>query len=1181
MTNNRKHVRVSYEKQVELIADGQTLVGKAIDISNSGIRVIVNVPISHLAVHKIAFMLPLTSDAVHIPCKIVRSNKSESEDDEHVLGIEFSYQTETQMILIDNFIRNMKNILIKNESESSELRAIPRISCNLTGISCENSGVSIASIDNISTEGCLISYEGSLNAHDVIALSITLPGDRRRIAATGTITYVIYNYYGGMNRAGIFFSGISDIDSIRIRNFIMKSAASDAIKTIHERRNENLTGNENLIRDPEKIAGLFRLLKKESRSINVLFAKSIIMYVLAMKNIDARYTSFSTSSQKDINDLDLKKHHTVYFSFYLHGSSYFFISYIVEAADTRLIFSFPEFLHQSDKRSYERKYLSEGIDVSLELDELPSAKFQGKVVNVSRRGFLCNVMLKTPEQDLLKLGQSVSYFFNRDMGLDTFGEIRHIKKDRTADGKTLLQLGIEAGIRRKDNVFKRYGQARWNKGNGAQINKSASNGTAIMSDVVRYKNRHGKEIVALLNRTGVNDRVPVIILPPAFGKKKETLSPLVVTLLENFGRFGKDLVTIRYDGINRPGESYKDEMCPKRGYEMLHYRISHGLDDLEATMEYIYNNAVFKPSAVIVVAFSMSALDARKLAVKDKRVSYLVNVMGVTCARSSFSIITGGVDIIDNARNGIQNGLSGVMGHILDLDIVAKDLIHKRYAYLADARHDMSRITIPVSWIYGKYDRWVIDREIKDLMSVRAKGHREVIEIPTGHNLRSSEDAIKTFKIVTRMIFRNLHCKNIRPAEPDRTRLVNLITFERERLYQPEDVNIREYWKDYLIGENRNSVGYDFYKNFDEFREFLSVQGALVDLQNGEVMADMGCGTGIFMERMLIDRAEQGIDLSQARLVQVDLVSEALARTREKYSLIQRIYGSAVPRTVDFIQMDLEPNRLLPVRRFLDNPALNYDYLKNRIEGLKNATIDSLMARDSDQLRSIMRGAHIGESELLFLKNSFNEDDYRAIIDVNRAARFLSKDLVRQDLAGYASDCDRPLQKSAYNRLMTDEISFSDLKFGHKGAALNLSFRDNMFNKIAASLLISYLFNPDEIVNEFYRILRPDGRLLVSSMRPDSDISLIFTNYIDKVWKEFSANMTEEDREKNLMGARTMLNEAASLMELEEDGHFRFYSGDELADMLCKAGFVDIAETESLGNPPQVAIVTGIKPGTS
>lgn len=58
-----------------------------------------------------------------------------------------------------------------------------------------------------------------------------------------------------------------------------------------------------------------------------------------------------------------------------------------------------------------------------------------------------------------------------------------------------------------------------------------------------------------------------------------------------------------------------------------------------------------------------------------------------------------------------------------------------------------------------------------------------------------------------------------------------------------------------------------------------------------------------------------------------------------------------------------------------------------------------------------------------------------------------------------------------------------------------------------------------------------------------------------------------------------MLNEAAALFQLEEDGYFRFYSGDELAAMLSAAGFVNIDVHYSLGDPPQAAMATGKKPG--
>ncbi len=108
-------------------------------------------------------------------------------------------------------------------------------------------------------------------------------------------------------------------------------------------------------------------------------------------------------------------------------------------------------------------------------------------------------------------------------------------------------------------------------------------------------------------------------------------------------------------------------------------------------------------------------------------------------------------------------------------------------------------------------------------------------------------------------------------------------------------------------------------------------------------------------------------------------------------------------------------------------------------------------------------------------------------------------------------------------------------------------------------------------------MLKPGGRLLISSMKPDSDISLIFTDYVTKV-REFNLADTEiKDQEMNLTAARAMLNEAAGLFELEEDGYFRFHSENELVAMLESAGFKNIKVTSSLGKPEQVFIITGEK----
>jgi SAM-dependent methyltransferase len=226
----------------------------------------------------------------------------------------------------------------------------------------------------------------------------------------------------------------------------------------------------------------------------------------------------------------------------------------------------------------------------------------------------------------------------------------------------------------------------------------------------------------------------------------------------------------------------------------------------------------------------------------------------------------------------------------------------------------------------------------------------------------------------------------------------------------------------------------------------------------------------------------------------------------------------------------------------------------------------------------VMRGAVITKELDSYLKKSFTDEDYAVIVDFNRAARFIAGALTYEDLNVVSVLDGSTLQPDYFRNIRATDINIQELDFGDSGLNFQLDFRKESFDKITASLLVSYLHNPDEIILEFFRILKPGGKLLISSMIPDSDISVIFTNYINKV-QTFDINGKDvKSREMNLAAARTMLNEAASLFQLEEDGYFQFYSGEDLAAMLSGAGFENIQIHSSLGNPPQVAIVTGIKP---
>jgi ubiquinone/menaquinone biosynthesis C-methylase UbiE len=956
------------------------------------------------------------------------------------------------------------------------------------------------------------------------------------------------------------------------------------MRNLHHRYSSGELDHNYTIRDLRKITELLDDLHLHEVHLNVLFENSLEILELYISQIDVKNRVFIVDAPSDLHSKGFEESIGVYASFYLNGGSHYFKCFLVEALDHRWVFSNPEVIFQSEKRSYQRKVLTIGSDVEVFLDAAQSTqrKLSGKLVDISRRGFLCEVSPRAGLEVELKKGQPLNYSVEVGLGLDSHGVVRHLKHVTNGDGSRTIRIGIEAGVQRRGFRFHYYSPDEWAQKLQPSSTDWEFKPKTSKSLPVRYQNGKGQEIVALINATNFKIKAPVVVLPPAFGKKKEALYPLVATLIENFRYQEKEIVTVRYDGINRPGESHNDEKNPKRGYEMLRYRLGQGQEDLRTTLDFVHDNPYFSAEQVIVITFSMSALDARRLlSSRDHHyVDYWISCMGVPAAQSAYGNILGGMDILGNYKLNIPNGFGGVLGHILDLDTLAKDLITQKSAYITDSRLDMSRIPIPVLWIYGTYDRWLVSEEVKDIMSVKAPAEREVIEIPTGHNLRCSDDAINTFKLISARLFEHLHKNSITPVAPNKQEMLRIISYERERVtssvrtFRPED-----YWKEYLIGQGTNSSGYDFYSRFEEFKKFLELEVDLIEPDPGDRIVDMGCGTGLFLESLLKRLCAQSSDLSGTGIVAVDIVQEALEKARGKYDGLSQQYPQLRFLNMHFRTVNLEPNRLIPVYEFINNPNLDYDFLRNRIQGLRNVTIDFLITHSCDELTAFMRGKKIDSSVLGALDAGFLDGHRSEIFDFNRAARFLLKRLESTDIGSIGENRSIDLTSpSAYAGLSASDLHFETLSFGQSKLELSNSFESQSFTKIVASLLISYLFNPELALREFYAMLKPGGKILVSSMKPDSDISPMYTKFIGDVIKGLGNQDDSGRKDQDLQAARAMLNEAASLFTLEEEGYFRFYSSDDLTDLLSAAGFENIHVHPSMGSPPQALIATGSRP---
>jgi len=189
--------------------------------------------------------------------------------------------------------------------------------------------------------------------------------------------------------------------------------------------------------------------------------------------------------------------------------------------------------------------------------------------------------------------------------------------------------------------------------------------------------------------------------------------------------------------------------------------------------------------------------------------------------------------------------------------------------------------------------------------------------------------------------------------------------------------------------------------------------------------------------------------------------------------------------------------------------------------------------------------------------------DQEENVDSESIPLYFGLDLTRDGLA------EAMTRHAASQRLLMREkerprswIDFAYLPYnlevlGRSGeeSPLQLPFETNTFDKICCSLLLSYLENPARVVHECFRVLKPGGRIIISSMKPYCDLSSLYSRLV----------VDTEDPEV-LNQARNLLSAAGAIRLKEEHGQYTFYSTNELNQFAEDAGLRDIQAFRSFGN---------------
>lgn len=127
-----------------------------------------------------------------------------------------------------------------------------------------------------------------------------------------------------------------------------------------------------------------------------------------------------------------------------------------------------------------------------------------------------------------------------------------------------------------------------------------------------------------------------------------------------------------------------------------------------------------------------------------------------------------------------------------------------------------------------------------------------------------------------------------------------------------------------------------------------------------------------------------------------------------------------------------------------------------------------------------------------------------------------------------------------------------------------LPFESRTFDKVCCNLVISYLQEPQRAVADLVRVLKPKGRIVVTSLKPFADLSEVYRNFV---------RVAESQRE--IEEARKLLNNAGRVKAKEAEGIYHFFSEEELTDLLREAGVREVETFRSFGNQANVAV--GIK----
>ena len=533
----------------------------------------------------------------------------------------------------------------------------------------------------------------------------------------------------------------------------------------------------------------------------------------------------------------------------------------------------------------------------------------------------------------------------------------------------------------------------------------------IKSEIRNYKNKSGQTIFSYFDHPEKLSPFFVII-PPAFGETKRDSLKLSYYLVKN------GFNCLRYDASYHVGESQGD---------MVDASLSKMSQDLVSAMDFLQSD--FGASSIAVVATSLGLRVAMKVATFDKRIKFLLGLVGIVDLRSTLRAVYH-QDVIAEIMQGSYKGkfIDDIMGFEVCVEF-AQDAIKQNYHDLETSIRDMNKLDIPAVFIAAENDPWVKledARRVLDSLGAREKGF---VVIPDAMHVLNENPAAA--ELALNQTVRN--CKKylageeielsdvVRPGEQELSRQWIIEEARLRNLIQKSLEGEKEFWEKYL---NKFVL---IHKSGD-YRNFLSDIDGLLDVRQAENVLDAGCGNGHF--------------------------------------------GA-----------------------WLFERVIEY------------------MFKEKIQLKDFSPLCYIG---LDFVEKSLKEARFKHLNLVRRVYRELS---------------------------LRDKYQAVKFKYVLCDIEYPLPFPDSYFDKICCNLVISYVKDPQFTAKELIRVLKPGGKMVISSMKPFADLSQIYRNFADQTQSQ-----------EELDEARKLLSAAGRIKQKEGAGIYKFFSEGELLGLLGKQG---------------------------